>query len=252
MLEIIGNLSTRVKTGIVLTIFVLFIGIIDSYFLFWLFFGTLLMIAVSEAKNLYKLEDKSIYIYVLLLWIAIYFYPSPIDLIFIVAIGYASQIAYKRKLDKKMILPLLYPTASFVFLMTLYSEFGVMVLFWLLVIVAATDIGAYFVGKTFGKTPFSETSPNKTLEGVFGGMAFAIVLGTLTSISDISFFGAVLVSAVVSLSSVFGDLFESYLKRAAEVKDSGNILPGHGGVLDRVDGYLFGAVVMLVMLRIII
>ncbi|MDX4027027.1 phosphatidate cytidylyltransferase [Aliarcobacter skirrowii] len=252
MLEIIGNLSTRVKTGIVLTIFVLFIGIIDSYFLFWLFFGTLLMIAVSEAKNLYKLEDKSIYIYVLLLWIAIYFYPSPIDLIFIVAIGYASQIAYKRKLDKKMILPLLYPTASFVFLMTLYSEFGVMVLFWLLVIVAATDIGAYFVGKTFGKTPFSETSPNKTLEGVFGGMAFAIVLGTLTSISDISFFGAVLVSAVVSLSSVFGDLFESYLKRAAEVKDSGNILPGHGGILDRVDGYLFGAVVMLVMLRIII
>ena len=252
MLEIIGNLSTRVKTGIVLTIFVLFIGIIDSYFLFLLFFGTLQIIAISEAKNLYKLEDKSIYIYVLLLWIAIYFYPSPIDLIFIVAIGYASQIAYKRKLDKKMILPLLYPTASFVFLMTLYSEFGVMVLFWLLVIVAATDIGAYFVGKTFGKTPFSETSPNKTLEGVFGGMAFAIVLGTLTSISDISFIGAVLVSADVSLSSVFGDQFESYLKRAAEVKDSGNIFPGLGGVLDRVDGYLFGAVVMLVMLRIII
>src|SRR5574344_168196 len=252
MLEIIGNLSTRVKTGIVLTIFVLFIGIIDSYFLFWLFFGTLLMIAVSEAKNLYKLEDKSIYIYVLLLWIAIYFYPSPIDLIFIVAIGYASQIAYKRKLDKKMILPLLYPTASFVFLMTLYSEFGVMVLFWLLVIVAATDIGAYFVGKTFGKTPFSETSPNKTLEGVFGGMAFAIVLGTLTSISDIGILGAVIVSAVVSLSSVFGDLYESYLKREAGVKDSGNILPGHGGVLDRVDGYLFGAIVMLVLLRVII
>lgn len=169
MLEILGGLSTRVKTGIILIIAMLIIGYVDSYFLFWLVFGIMLIIAVKEAKDLYKLDDKSIYIYILLLWIGVYFYPMPVDLIFIVAIGYASQLAYKRKLDKKMVLPLLYPTASFVFLMTLYSEFGVMVLLWLLVIVAATDTGAYFTGKAFGKTPFSETSPNKTLEGVVGG-----------------------------------------------------------------------------------
>lgn len=252
MLEILGGLSTRVKTGIILIIAMLIIGYIDSYFLFWLVFGIMLIIAVKEAKDLYKLEDKSIYIYILLLWVAVYFYPMPVDLIFIVAMGYASQLAYKRKLDRKMILPLLYPTASFVFLISLYSEFGVMVLFWLLVIVAATDIGAYFAGKTFGKTPFSETSPNKTLEGVIGGMTLAIILGTLTSINEIGILGAIIVSAIVSLSSVFGDLYESYLKREAGVKDSGNILPGHGGVLDRVDGYLFGAIVMLVLLRIII
>ena len=252
MLEILGGLSTRVKTGIILIIAMLIIGYIDSYFLFWLVFGIMLIIAVKEAKDLYKLDDKSIYIYILLLWIGVYFYPMPVDLIFIVAIGYASQLAYKRKLDKKMVLPLLYPTASFVFLMTLYSEFGVMVLLWLLVIVAATDTGAYFTGKAFGKTPFSETSPNKTLEGVVGGMTLAVILGTLTSINEIGVLGAIIVSAVVSLSSVFGDLYESYLKREAGVKDSGNILPGHGGVLDRVDGYLFGAIVMLVLLRIII
>ncbi|QKF74244.1 CDP-diglyceride synthetase [Aliarcobacter faecis] len=252
MLEILGGLSTRVKTGIILIIAMLIIGYIDSYFLFWLVFGIVLIVAVKEAKDLYKLEDKSIYIYILLLWVAVYFYPMPVDLIFIVAMGYASQLAYKRKLDRKMILPLLYPTASFVFLISLYSEFGVMVLFWLLVIVAATDIGAYFAGKTFGKTPFSETSPNKTLEGVIGGMTLAIILGTLTSINEIGILGAIIVSAIVSLSSVFGDLYESYLKREAGVKDSGNILPGHGGVLDRVDGYLFGAIVMLVLLRIII
>lgn len=252
MLEILGGLSTRVKTGIILIIAMLIIGYIDSYFLFWLVFGIVLIIAVKEAKNLYKLEDKSIYIYILLLWVAVYFYPMPVDLIFIVAMGYASQLAYKRKLDRKMILPLFYPTASFVFLISLYSEFGVMVLFWLLVIVAATDIGAYFAGKTFGKTPFSETSPNKTLEGVIGGMTLAIILGTLTSINEIGILGAIIVSAIVSLSSVFGDLYESYLKREVGVKDSGNILPGHGGVLDRVDGYLFGAIVMLVLLRIII
>lgn len=252
MLEILNSLSTRVKTGIVLIIAMLIIGYIDSYFLFWLVFGIMLLISISEAKNLYKLESNSIYIYVTLLWFAVYFYPMPIDLIFIVAIGYASQLAYKRKLDKKMFLPLLYPTASFVFLMTLYSEFGSMVLLWLLVIVAATDIGAYFVGRTFGKTPFCETSPNKTLEGVVGGMTLAVILGTLTAISEIGILGAIIVSAVVSLSSVFGDLYESYLKREAGIKDSGNILPGHGGVLDRVDGYLFGAIVMTVLLRVII
>lgn len=252
MLEILGNLSVRVKTALVLFVLFLIIAYIDSYFLFWLVFGILLMIAISEAKNLYKLESNSIYIYIGLLWVAIYFYPMPIDLIFIVALGYASQLAYKRKLDKKMFLPLLYPTASFVFLMTLYSEFGVMVLFWLLIIVAATDTGAYFAGKTFGKTQFCETSPNKTIEGVIGGIVLAVILGTLTSISEVGILGAIIVSAIVSLSSVFGDLYESYLKREAGVKDSGSILPGHGGVLDRVDGYLFGAIVILVLLRVII
>jgi phosphatidate cytidylyltransferase len=176
----------------------------------------------------------------------------PIDLIFVVAIGYASQLAYKRTLNQKLFLPLLYPTASFLFLLTLYSEYGVMTLLWLLVIVASTDIGAYFVGRTFGKTKFCETSPNKTIEGVIGGVVFAVVLGSLSSINEINFIGAVLVSIIVSFASVFGDLFESYLKREAGVKDSGSILPGHGGVLDRTDGYLFGAIAMLVVLRILI
>ncbi|MCT7638582.1 phosphatidate cytidylyltransferase [Aliarcobacter butzleri] len=252
MFEMTKDISVRIKTGIVLIIGMLILGYIDSYFLFWLVFGIMLMISVHESKELYKLNSDSIYIYTLLLWVAVYFYPMPIDLIFIVAIGYASQLAYKRTLDKKLFLPLLYPTASFIFLMTLYSEYGVKVLLWLFVIVAATDIGAYFVGKSFGKTKFCETSPNKTLEGVFGGMAFAIILGTLTSISEVGIIGAIIVSAVVSLSSVFGDLYESYLKREAGVKDSGTILPGHGGVLDRVDGYLFGAITMVVLLRVII
>ncbi|MCG3692445.1 phosphatidate cytidylyltransferase [Aliarcobacter butzleri] len=252
MFEMTKDISVRIKTGVVLIIGMLILGYIDSYFLFWLVFGIMLMISVHESKELYKLNSDSIYIYTLLLWVAVYFYPMPIDLIFIVAIGYASQLAYKRTLDKKLFLPLLYPTASFIFLMTLYSEYGVKVLLWLFVIVAATDIGAYFVGRSFGKTKFCETSPNKTLEGVFGGMAFAIILGTLTSISEVGIIGAIIVSAIVSLSSVFGDLYESYLKREAGVKDSGTILPGHGGVLDRVDGYLFGAITMVVLLRVII
>ena len=244
--------TTRIKTGIILIIAMLILGYLDSYFLFWLVFGIMLMISISESKKLFGLKSDSIYIYTSLLWFAAYFYPMPIDLIFIVAIGYASRLAYKKTLNQKLFLPLLYPTASFLFLLTLYSEFGVMTLLWLLVIVASTDIGAYFVGRTFGKTKFCETSPNKTIEGVIGGVTFALILGTVFAINEINIVGAIIVSAIVSFTSVFGDLFESYLKREADVKDSGSILPGHGGILDRTDGYLFGAIVMLVLLRIVV
>ncbi len=252
MLQIINESSTRIKTGVVLFIAMLVIGYIDSYFIFWLVFGIMLLISISEAKKLFNLKSDSIYVYTTLLWIAAYFYPKPEDLIFIVAIAYASQLAYKKTLNVHMFLPLLYPTASFLFLLSLYSEYGSMTLLWLLVIVASTDIGAYFVGKSVGKTKFCETSPNKTIEGVIGGVVFAVILGTLFSTNGISFVNALIISAVVSISSVFGDLFESYLKREADVKDSGTILPGHGGILDRTDGYLFGAIVMLVLLRVVI
>ena len=151
-------------------------------------------------------------------------------------------------------MPLLYPTASFLFLLSLYSEYGTDTLLWLLVVVASTDIGAYFVGKSFGKTKFCETSPNKTIEGLIGGLTcfFAVVLGPLFVTNGISFVNALIISGVVSLTSVFGDLFESYLKEKLMLKTSGTILPGHGGMLDRTDGYLFGAIVMLVLLRVVL
>ncbi|MBP7742305.1 MAG: phosphatidate cytidylyltransferase [Aliarcobacter sp.] len=252
MINIIKESSTRIKTGIVLILAMLILGYIDSYFLFWLVFGIMLMISISESKKLFGLKSDSIYVYTAILWLAAFFYPMPQDLIFIVAIGYASQLAYKKTLDQKMFLPLLYPTASYLFLLALYSEYGVMTLFWLLIIVASTDIGAYFVGKTYGRTLFSETSPNKTIEGVVGGVGIAVLFGTIFLPEGLNVVSAIVISSVVSFASVFGDLFESYLKREAGVKDSGRILPGHGGILDRTDGYLFGAIVMLVLLRIMI
>lgn len=251
MANIIKESSTRIKTGVILIIAMIIIGYIDSYFVMWLLFGTMLMISISEAKKLFQLDSDSIYVYSALLWFAAYFYPNPEDLIFIVAIGYASQLAYKKTLDKKMFLPLFYPTASFLFLLSLYSEYGVMTLLWLLVIVASADTGAYFVGKSMGKTKFSETSPNKTIEGVVGGVVIATILGSFFANDNLHIVSSILVSAIVALSSVFGDLYESYLKREAGIKDSGDILPGHGGILDRTDGYLFGAIVMLVLLRVV-
>ena len=251
MANIIKDSSTRIKTGLVLIIAMIIIGYIDSYFVMWLLFGTMLMISISEAKKLFQLDSDSIYVYSALLWFAAYFYPNPEDLIFIVAIGYASQLAYKKTLDKKMFLPLFYPTASFLFLLSLYSEYGVMTLLWLLVVVAGADTGAYFVGKSIGKTKFSETSPNKTIEGVVGGVVIATILGSFFANDNLHIVSAIVISIIVAFASVFGDLYESYLKREAGIKDSGSILPGHGGILDRTDGYLFGAIVMLVLLRVV-
>ena len=177
--------------------------------------------------------------------------PNPDDLGFLVAIIFAGAIAYFHNFNKRLLLPFLYPVSGILFFLILYQDFGIAAMIWLLVTVAVTDTGAYFVGKAIGKTKFSDTSPNKTLEGVFGGIAIATVLGTFLgySLDIVPFWIALLVTLVTSVSSIFGDLFESYLKREAGVKDAGDILPGHGGILDRIDGYLFAAPIMVIALR---
>ena len=252
MLNIVKESSTRIKTALVLFLVFILVSYIDTLFFIWLFFGFFLIAGVSESKKLFKIEDNySIYQYTGIIWIVAYFYPNPMELTFIALIIMASLIAYTKKTNPKIILPMLYPLASFLFLLSLYTEYGIQVIWWLLFIVAGADTGAYFVGKSIGKTKFCETSPNKTIEGVLGGVLIAALLGTYFADDQLSGFAAVTISIIVAFASVFGDLFESYLKREAGVKDSGNILPGHGGVLDRTDGYLFGAIAMLILLRMV-
>ncbi len=249
---ILKQSSTRIKTGIVLVLVLLIIGFVDSFFVTWMLFGGLMIIALFEATQLFDMKkENKIYIYAILMWIAAYFYPKPEDLIFVVGIIFASILAYTKNLNKQLFLPLMYPMASYLFLFSLYISFGMESLLWLLVVVAGTDVGAYFVGKSMGSTSFCKTSPNKTLEGVAGGIITAAILGVVFAPEIIGFTAGLIISLIVATASVFGDLFESYLKREADVKDSGNILPGHGGILDRTDGYLFGGIVMLVLLRLV-
>jgi len=207
------------------------------------------LLAFKEAIKLFGVERDGLLPYALGLWLVAGVYPYGDDLFVLAGVAYASAVAYNKELAWRDFFPFIYPTAGMLFILTMYEEYGIASLFWLLAVVALTDVGAYAVGKSIGKTPFCETSPNKTMEGVAGGIAVATLGGMFFGVGIVDLSIAFLISFFVSVSSVFGDLFESSLKRAAGVKDSGDILPGHGGILDRIDGYLFGAVVMLVLLR---
>ena len=103
---------------------------------------------------------------------------------------------------------------------------------------------AYIVGSLIGKTPLSPISPKKTWEGTIGGVILTIVVICLVAYftKRLSVVDAAIMSALAAVSGTYGDLFESKLKRMAGVKDSGSIMPGHGGFLDRFDSLLFAAV----------
>jgi len=249
MTKIFTDHQERWLTGIGLLALVGFIGWIDSFFVMWSFLGVIYIFAFYEAMKLFKLVGPSAYFWAILLWFFAYFYPNPDDLFYFVAIIFGAAIAYLHNFDKRLILPFLYPVSGIFFFLILYQDFGIQAMFWLLVTVALTDVAAFFTGKAIGKTKFSDTSPNKTLEGVVGGVVVATAVGTYAGLYIAPFWTALIVTFATSLASVFGDLFESYLKREAGVKDSGDLLPGHGGILDRIDGYLFGAPMMVIALR---
>ena len=244
-----GSHQERIVTGIALALGVLIIGWIDNFFIMWAFFGVMYIVAFKEANKLFGLDSNLHIYYALGLWALAGIYPYGDDLFVLAGVFYASAVAFNKDLEWKNFFPFIYPTAGILFTFTLYQEYGVITLLWLLVVVAMTDVGAYAVGKSMGKTPFCETSPNKTMEGVVGGIAVATVAGMFLGLTFVDFGTSLIISFAVSVSSIFGDLYESSLKRAAGVKDSGDLLPGHGGVLDRIDGYLFGSIVMLVLLR---
>jgi len=250
-MNFITDHADRWRTAGVLLLVVGAVGVMDSIFVTWLFFGVIYLVAFYEATRLFGATETRMFLYAILIWVAAGLYPHPSDILLFAIVIFGASLAYYRTIEIEGIYPLLYPTAGMLFVWMLYLEYGMVSMLWMLVAVAMTDVGAFFVGKAIGKRQFCKTSPNKTLEGVIGG----IVVGTLggaivaTYFMGISLLPAIIISLLASKTSIFGDLFESYLKREAGVKDSGDILPGHGGALDRIDGYLFASIVMFVLLQ---
>ncbi|PKL75156.1 MAG: hypothetical protein CVV27_16800, partial [Candidatus Melainabacteria bacterium HGW-Melainabacteria-1] len=117
-------------------------------------------------------------------------------------------------------------------------------LVWALTTVAFSDIGAYFMGKFFGRRPyFQHLSPNKTLEGALGGIASSVLIASLLGIAfahwmPIPWYHLLILATGMACLGQVGDLIESLIKRDMDVKDSGTLIPGHGGMLDRIDSYL--------------
>ena len=241
----------RWKTAGILLAVAAVVALLDIPFITWLFFGIVYAAALSEALPLFKVVETTPYFYGGALWIVAGFYPHPVELVTLALLVWGGILAYRRTTELRTLFPLLYPTLGILFFWALYREYGMVSLAWLLVIVALTDAGAYYTGRAIGKTPFSPTSPKKTLEGVIGGVLAGTIGGILlaTTAMDVGFWAALIASLITAKFSVFGDLFESYLKREAGVKDSGTILPGHGGVLDRIDGYLFAAPALYILLH---
>lgn len=143
-----------------------------------------------------------------------------------------------------------YVTATCLSFILLRNE-SLPLMIYLLAVVWATDIGAYFAGRQIGGPKLApRLSPKKTWAGLFGGMLSAVAVGGILSL----FFAfpahlvqAALLGAGLAVVAQIGDLFESWMKREAGMKDSSHLIPGHGGILDRVDGLTFTAPLLVVM-----
>lgn len=150
----------------------------------------------------------------------------------------------------KQVLGIVYIPVS-LSLLIFMKEFdqGTFWIIWLLIVVFSNDTGAFYGGKFFGKNALSPNiSPNKTIEGSIGGIIASLIVGFIFSVlffKDFSLsFLLIPASLMLAIAGQIGDLFESAMKRASNIKDSGSILPGHGGMLDRIDGLLLAIPVL--------
>ncbi len=130
-----------------------------------------------------------------------------------------------------------------------YMTQGEWWILWLLVVICGGDTGAYYAGKAIGgKKFYPQVSPGKTWAGTYGGLAANLAAGVVAGrwlLPETKIFNLALLSVVLGVIGLVGDLFESMLKRQVQAKDASSLLPGHGGMLDRLDSLLFAAPALL-------
>ncbi|MBJ6368127.1 phosphatidate cytidylyltransferase [Snuella sedimenti] len=159
--------------------------------------------------------------------------------------------------SKRFLLTTFYLSSAFVFLILIANypnTYNPNILLGSFVLVWVNDSFAYLVGKNFGKQKlFAKISPKKTVEGFLGGLFFSCIASYFISTftETLSFTSWLVLSIIISVFGTLGDLIESKFKRQANVKDSGVIMPGHGGLLDRLDSIIFAAPFIYLFLRIL-
>ena len=205
--------------------------------------------------NLKKRILTSIFLIFLLIGMFIYSYIMIVSLIIIAIISWIEFYALISKILKKNILKdrflkLFYKISSLFYLSGLvylifaieseYSNLKIYLLYSILVAILS-DIGGLVCGRIFKGKKLTKISPNKTISGSIGSFFFSLLLIPFfyKSLIDQNLLNIFLITIIISLTSQLGDLFISLLKRKARVKDTSDLLPGHGGVLDRIDGIIF-------------
>ncbi len=253
------NLTKRSLTGLLFSV-TLIVSFVASQYSMLAIIVLIAILCTSEYYNMAKhLEIKPQYAtghIISLLVIALSFliskkivpYECSVLLIPIISITFVIQLFNKHKKPAQNIgftfLPILHvalPLSLIIIISYLGEYYDYQINLGILFMIWASDTFAYIVGITIGRTPlFPRISPKKSWEGFIGGMLATFVLSQI-----ISGYWQILtplqwgvLSVIVSIAGVWGDLVESMLKRSANIKDSGNILPGHGGVLDRFDSLL--------------
>jgi len=197
-------------------------------------------------------------LFLLMLWLGTWFFGAVILALLVLSVNECLHLFRQINSENRvamLIIALAYLLLGYLSLFSLRIHFNTwLVALWLLVTVWITDSGAYFVGKRYGKHhPVPNISPNKTWEGFIGGAVCGTVLAALVLVFalDMNYFLAMLLTLLVSTAGQLGDLLESKIKRMAGVKDSGKLLPGHGGALDRFDSILLASHVALILLSLL-
>ena len=249
-----SNTKVRLSTGILLGLLVTWVVFNLEHSIFNLVVAVVLILASWEWSYISGIESNSerifytsivtMIIYVTsfyptaTLWASAIFWGSICFLLY----TYQKAVRYCRMFC--LIIGILAVVPFFISMSLLHSKSPSLVLF-VMIVVVTSDSSAYFFGKKYGKVKFSPIiSPNKTLEGFLASILLGGIAGIMSSflifknVSHCTFIFLIVFSFVLPIVAAIGDLLESMMKRQRMIKDSGNILPGHGGILDRLDSML--------------
>ncbi len=250
-----SKLFVRITSGLVYVI--LFVGaILYSQKSFIVLTSVFAAISIWEFSKLIQFRTLVTYLFFVAMLFLLYMYPEDIFIKIMLAFTlicslqliyqlYVLKTSYPtKKTYVKVDLSIRYIVFSFGFLILfpfLNGEYNPILLISILVIIWVNDSFAFLVGKNFGKRKlFESISPKKTVEGFIGGLVFSMIAGYIIAINTelFSIVNWLIISVITSIIGTVGDLVESKFKRQANVKDSGKIMPGHGGLLDRLDSLL--------------
>ncbi|MGB4705003.1 MAG: phosphatidate cytidylyltransferase [Candidatus Saccharicenans sp.] len=266
------GLWQRTRTAIII------IGILFAIIQFappWVFFLALQLTIIGGLLEFYSLANRRNFypqkflgcIFALIIGATFYFdrFPFLLGFTIITLIAFVYYVIDTSSLEKLALFPgsfsltiagLVYVSLTMNFLYLVRRDFGIYWLYFLFAVISLGDTGAFLIGKAIGRhkmTPIA--SPNKTWEGAAGGLLWAAAgawLARMVLLPQFPLLEVIVLGVVVQAMAQVADPLESLFKRAAGVKDSSNLIPGHGGILDRIDSYTLTAPVFYYLMKLLI